>query len=236
MPLLSSKPLLLGQPMPNWDCETSSGPLNFHKYIDGSWAILFSHPDDFTPVCTTELGTVAQLMPEFQKRGVKVVALSCNSAESHKAWAKDVLAYAKLDASELPYPIIADSSRVIADRLAMIDHTQSSGMPMTCRAVFIIAPDKTLKLQIMYPASTGRSFGEILRVIDSLQRTATYKIATPVDWAPGDNVIVLNSVSDTDARDLFPNFVTEKLPSGKPYLRTTADPATPSVFKGWFGF
>ncbi|XP_023234601.1 peroxiredoxin-6-like [Centruroides sculpturatus] len=152
------------------------------RWID--WAILFSHPADFTPVCTTELGRVAKLVPEFNKRGVKLIALSCDNVDSHKGWIKDICSFSELNSEEFPYPIISDEGRDLAVQLGMIDPKEKDekGLPLTCRAVFIIGPDKKLKLSILYPATTGRNFDEILRVVDSLQLTANKQVATPVDW------------------------------------------------------
>jgi len=195
----------LGDVFPNFDAKTSGGDIKFHEWLGESWGILFSHPADFTPVCTTELSRVAELAPEFQKRGVKLIALSCDGVESHKAWGKDVMAYGNSEAS-LPFQIIADEDRKLAVQLGMIDPDEvtKEGLPLTARAVFIIGPDKKLKLSILYPATTGRNFHEILRVIDSLQLTATKKVATPVDWRSGDDCMVLPSLSKDAALELFP--------------------------------
>lgn len=220
-----SRGVLLGQEFPDFEAESSAGPMKWHEYIDGSWAILFSHPADFTPVCTTELGSVAKFLPDFEKRGVKVAALSCDSVDSHKAWIKDVESYTP-DAP-VAYPIIADPTRDLAVKLGMLDPVakDDKGIPLTCRAVFIIGPDKKLKLSILYPATTGRNFGEILRVIDSLQLTANYTVATPVDWKEGQDVVVAPSVSDDAAATKFPKgFKKVDLPSGKGYLRLTPQP------------
>lgn len=217
--------LLLGQDFPDFEAETSTGPIKWHEYIDGSWAILFSHPADFTPVCTTELGSVAKFLPEFEKRGVKVAALSCDSADSHKAWIKDVETFTP--EAPVTYPIVADPERTLAVKLGMLDPVakDNKGIPLTCRAVFVIGPDKKLKLQILYPATTGRNFHEILRVIDSLQLTANYSVATPVDWKEGEEVVVVPSLSDDAATEKFPKgFKKVELPSGKGYLRLTPQP------------
>ncbi|CAI5533290.1 unnamed protein product [Closterium sp. Naga37s-1] len=218
--------LKLGDRFPDFEADTSTaGRIKWHDYIDGSWAILFSHPADFTPVCTTELGSVAKFAEDFAKKGVKVAALSCDSADSHRAWISDIEAFTP--GIKVTYPIIADPSRDIAVKLGMLDAVakDAAGLPLTARAVFVVGPDKTLKLSILYPATTGRNFHEILRVIDSLQLTAKYSVATPVDWKHGDDVIVAPSVSNEAAKEKFPKgFKTVELPSGKSYLRTTPQP------------
>ncbi|KAK7095562.1 peroxiredoxin-6-like [Littorina saxatilis] len=215
----------LGDIFPDFEADSSIGKINFHKAIEGSWAVLFSHPADYTPVCTTELGRVIKLLPEFKKRDCKVFALSCDDANSHRGWAKDVLAYAG-ETGDFPYPIIADEKRNLAVQLGMVDPDEKdqAGLPLTCRAVFVIGPDKKLKLSILYPATTGRNFDEILRVIDSLQLTATKKVATPVDWKAGGECMVVPSVSEEDAKKLFPNMKVKEMPSGKAYLRFTPQP------------
>jgi len=217
--------LKLGDVVPNFDAETTEGKMNFHSWLGGSWAILFSHPADYTPVCTTELGRVQKLVGEFQKRGMKLAALSCDSVEHHKGWIEDIKAYNKLDS--FSYPIIADENRSIATTYGMMDPDEkdAKGMPLTCRAVFVIGPDKTLKLAILYPATTGRNFDEILRVIDSLQLTAQKKVATPADWQSGGSCMVVPTVKPEDVAGLFPKGVTvHDVPSGKQYLRTTPQP------------
>ncbi|XP_050399278.2 peroxiredoxin-6 [Patella vulgata] len=217
----------LGDVFPNFDADTTSGRINFHEWLGNDWAILFSHPADYTPVCTTELGRVVKLVPEFQKRNVKLIALSCDDVNSHNGWAKDVLRFAEDKSGTLPYPIIADTDRSLAVKLGMVDPDErdAAGMPLTCRAVFIIGPGKKLKLSLLYPATTGRNFDEILRVVDSLQLTATHKVATPVDWRPGQECMVVPSVSKEDAAKLFPKGVkTVEVPSGKSYLRFTPAP------------
>ncbi|XP_071509452.1 peroxiredoxin-6-like [Diadema antillarum] len=219
--------LNLGDVFPDSEVDTSVGKLKFHEYFNDSWGILFSHPADYTPVCTTELGRVAQLTGEFEKRNVKLLALSCDDAESHKGWIKDIQSYSGFT-SEWPYPIIADPKRELAVKLGMVDPDEKdkAGMPLTARAVFIIGPDKKLKLSILYPATTGRNFDEILRVIDSLQLTATKKVATPVDWKRGDRCMVVPSLSDDDANKLFSKgFEKVQVPSGKGYIRLTPDPS-----------
>lgn len=215
--------LNLGDEMPNFTAKSTHGQINFHQWLGGSWAILFSHPADFTPVCTTELGRVMQLNDEFVKRGVKVIALSCNTIDEHNGWSQDILAYIKAN-GELPYPILEDSDRTLATKLGMVDpEEKNEGMPITCRAVFVIGPDKRLKLSILYPATTGRNFNEILRVIDSLQLTARVKVATPVDWKPGDPCLIMPALSDDEAQSLFPNLEILPLPSRRNYLRITED-------------
>jgi len=217
--------LKLGDVVPNFVSDSTQGQIDFHSWLDGSWGILFSHPADYTPVCTTELGRVQTLHKEFSARGVKLVALSCDSTESHLGWIKDILAYNKLE--EFSYPIIADPNRDVATLYGMLDPDEkdSAGMALTCRAVFIIGPDKRLKLSILYPATTGRNFDEIIRVIDSLQLTATRKVATPVDWKQGGSCMVVPGVKQEDVGQLFPKGVqVHEVPSGKVYLRTTPQP------------
>ncbi|XP_068921663.1 peroxiredoxin-6 isoform X2 [Petaurus breviceps papuanus] len=177
--------LLLGDEAPNFEADTTIGRIRFHDFLGDSWGILFSHPRDFTPVCTTELGRAAKLAPEFAKRNVKMIALSIDSVQDHLSWSKDINAYNGEEATEkLPFPIIDDHKRDLAVKLGMLDPDErdGQGMPLTARVVFIFGPDKKLKLSILYPATTGRNFDEILRVIDSLQLTAYKKVATPVDW------------------------------------------------------
>ncbi|XP_073331796.1 peroxiredoxin-6 [Pagrus major] len=216
--------ILLGDEFPNFEADTTVGRIKFHDFLGGSWGILFSHPRDFTPVCTTELACAAKLTNEFKKRGVKMIALSIDSVEDHKAWSKDVMSVSSATESDLPFPIIADDKRELSVKLGMLDPDErdKDGLPLTARCVFVIGPDKKLKLSILYPATTGRNFDELLRVIDSLQLTAQKKVATPVDWKPGDKVMVIPSLSEAEAANLFPNGVTTKeVPSGKKYLRYT---------------
>jgi 1-Cys peroxiredoxin 6 len=216
----------LGDIFPDIKADTTEGQISFHTWAAGSWAILFSHPRDYTPVCTTELGRVIQLADEFKKRNCKLIALSCDSVEDHKNWSKDVAQYAD-HSGTFPYPIIADPKRVFAKELGMIDPDEKdeTGMPLTCRAVFIVGPDKKLKLSILYPATTGRNFNEILRVLDSLQLTATKKVATPVDWTPGGKCMVVPSLSTDEAKKIFQKGVeVMKMPSGKEYMRFTPNP------------
>ncbi|KAJ3594561.1 hypothetical protein NHX12_003868 [Muraenolepis orangiensis] len=221
--------LLLGDVFPNFQAETTKGSIQFHDFLGDSWGILFSHPRDYTPVCTTELGRAARLCAEFTKRGVKMVALSIDSVEDHHGWSKDILAYCSMQSSgsSLPFPLIADRKRELALALGMLDPDEKDkdGMPLTARCVFIIGPDKRLKLSLLYPASTGRNFDEILRVVDSLQLTATKRVATPADWQPGDSVMVPPSMSVAEAGALFPAGVfTKEVPSKKKYLRYTPQP------------
>lgn len=212
------KSLRLGSTAPDFEAQTSNGPISFHDYIGDSWAILFSHPDDFTPVCTTELGAFAKLEPEFTKRNVKLIGLSANGPESHKAWIKDI---DEVTGSKLTFPIIADPERKIANLYDMIDYQDATnvddkGVQFTIRSVFIIDPKKTIRLTLSYPASTGRNTAEILRVVDSLQTGDKYRVTTPINWVPGDDVIVHPSVSNEEAKTLFPRFRIIK-----PYLRLT---------------
>ncbi|XP_037078958.1 peroxiredoxin-6-like isoform X1 [Pollicipes pollicipes] len=219
--------VLLGDVFPNFEADSTEGPVKFHDWLGDSWGILFSHPADFTPVCTTELGAAAQLAPEFAKRGVRMMAVSCDGVNSHKDWIKDIEAYNSLGAGRFPYPIIADEERHLAVQLGMLDPNErtADGLCLTARAVFVVGPDKKLKLSILYPATTGRNFHEILRVIDSLQLTAQKKVATPVNWKAGDKCMVLPSISEDDAKKLFPAGVEViPVPSGKKYLRTTPQP------------
>jgi len=217
--------LKLGDIVPNFQADTSDGAMDFHNWLGNSWGILFSHPADYTPVCTTELGRVQALSQEFASRGVKLAALSCDSAESHRGWIKDILAYNNLD--EFSYPIIADPGRNIATLYGMMDPDEkdAQGLPLTCRAVFVIGPDRRLKLSLLYPATTGRNFDEIIRVVDSLQLTATRKVATPADWRNGGSCMVVPGVKKDEVSALFPKGIkVHKVPSGKEYLRTTPQP------------
>lgn len=222
-------PLNLGDEFPNFTAKATddeAGEKKFHDRIGNGWAILFSHPADYTPVCTTELARVVKLLDEFKKRNCKVFALSCDDVASHKGWAEDVMGFAEQAGKPLPYPIFADEKRELAKKLGMVDPDEkdAKGMPVTCRAVFVIGPDKKVKLSILYPATTGRNFDEILRVLDSLQLTATKKVATPVDWKMGDKCMVIPSVKEEEARSLFPDHQTIKVTSGKEYLRMTPQP------------
>ena len=207
--------LRLGDIAPNFTAETSLGKLDFYEYLGDSWGILFSHPADYTPVCTTELGKTASLKPEFDKRNVKVMALSVDNVSSHKGWITDINETQEV---EVNFPIIADQDKTISEAYGML-HPNASAT-LTVRSLFIIAPDKTVKLIISYPASTGRNFQEILRVIDSLQLTAKYSVATPADWQDGDDVVIANSIKNEDIPAKFPKGFTEI----KPYLRITPQP------------
>ncbi|CAH0578239.1 unnamed protein product [Chrysodeixis includens] len=220
--------LLLGDVFPNFTANTTSGQINLHDYLGASWGVLFSHPSDFTPVCTTELARVLALMPEFTKRNTKVIGLSCDSISSHVEWCKDIQSYAGCNEDEkFPYPIIEDKKREIASKLCMVDKDEldTVGMPLTARAVFIIDPTKKFRLSFLYPATTGRNFDEILRVLDSLQLTDKAKVATPVDWKVGEDCMVLPTVPEDLIPKVFPQGVTVvPLPSGKNYLRKTTCP------------
>ena len=207
--------LQLGDTAPDFTAESTAGPIKLHDYLGDSWGVLFSHPADFTPVCTTELGRVAALKGEFDKRDVKVLGLSVDGLSDHEKWSADI---AETQGSELNFPLIADPDRQVATAYGML-HPQASET-MTVRSVFVIGPDKAVKLTLTYPASTGRNFNEILRVIDSLQLTASHKVATPVDWEDGDDVIIVPALSDEEAKERFP----KGWRSPKPYLRITAQP------------
>ena len=205
----------LGDTAPDFTAETTEGTIELHKYLGDGWGILFSHPKDYTPVCTTELGRVANLKSEFDRRNVKVLALSVDPVDSHKGWVNDIN---ETQSCSVNYPIIADPDKKIAGMYDMIHPNALNNL--TVRSVFVIAPDKTVKLTITYPASTGRNFDEILRVIDSLQLTANYQVATPVDWKHGDDCVVVPAIKTED--------IPAKFPKGhkviKPYLRTTPQP------------
>lgn len=207
--------LQLGDAAPDFTADTTEGKIRFYEWLNGSWAVLFSHPKDFTPVCTTELGEVARLKPEFDKRHTKVIGLSVDPVSDHKAWAGDIK---ETQGYALNYPLIADPDRKIAEHYGMI-HPKANNT-LTVRSVFIIGPDKTIKLMITYPASTGRNFVEILRVIDALQLTAKHSVATPVNWHQGDDVIIVPSLSDEEAKKLFP----QGWKALKPYLRMVKQP------------
>jgi thioredoxin-dependent peroxiredoxin len=207
--------LRLGDISPNFTAETTEGQIDFHEWLGNSWGVLFSHPKDFTPVCTTELGEAARLKPEFDRRNVKVIGLSVDPADSHKRWAEDIR---ETQGSALNFPVIADPNHRVAELYDMI-HPEISDV-FTVRSVFIIGPDKKVKLMITYPASTGRNFDEILRVIDSLQLTANFSVATPVNWKDGDDVIIVPSLSDDAAKEKFPG----GWKTIKPYLRLVPQP------------
>merc|ERR1712241_1642485 len=223
--LIQKMAVKLGDIVPNFSAATTHGKIDFHTWVEGSWAILFSHPADYTPVCTTELGRAQAFSGEFAKRGVKMIALSCDSVEDHQGWISDIKAYNGL--TDFSSPIIADPSREVAKKYGMLDPVakDNAGIPLTCRAAFVIGPDKTLKLSLLYPATTGRNFDEIIRAVDSLQLTARRKMGTPVDWRQGGSVIVAPSVKPEDAPGLFPKGVKQhEVPSGKGYMRTTPMP------------
>lgn len=209
--------LRLGDTAPDFTADSSMGEINLYDYLGDSWGILFSHPADFTPVCTTELGTTAIFKDEFDKRDVKMLALSVDDAASHKEWIKDIN---EVSNTTVNFPIIADTDRKVSDLYDMI-HPKADDT-LTVRSVFIIAPDKTVKLMLTYPASTGRNFYELLRVVDSLQLTANHKVATPANWKNGEDVVVSPAISTKDAVDMFKKGVREV----KPYLRMTPDPTS----------
>jgi peroxiredoxin len=207
--------LRLGDTAPDFTAETSMGTVKFHEWMGDSWSILFSHPADYTPVCTTELGSVASYAEEFKKRNVKPIALSVDGLVSHKDWIKDIN---ETQNTTVNYPLIADEDHKVAELYDMIHPNADS--KATVRSVFVIAPDKTIKMMLTYPASTGRNFDELLRVIDSLQLTAYHKVATPANWKDGDDCVILPSVKDEEIKELFPKGHTEI----KPYLRMTPQP------------
>ena len=207
--------LQLGDVVPDFTAETTKGAISFHDWIEGSWAVLFSHPKNFTPVCTTELGDVARLKPEFDRRSVKVIGLSVDELAAHGDWENDI---EETQGQRVNFPLIADSDRKVASLYGMI-HPNASDT-MTVRSVFVIGPDKKVKLMIAYPMTTGRNFDEVLRVLDSLQLTAKHKVATPVNWQQGQDVIIAGSVNNDQAKDLFPGGW--KAP--KPYLRIVPQP------------
>ena len=217
-------PLRIGDEAPDFTADTTEGSISFHQWIGDSWAVLFSHPKDFTPVCTTELGYMAGLKPEFEKRNCKVIGLSIDSVEDHKNWAIDV---EETQGNAVNYPMIGDTDMKVAKLYDMI-HPNASGPAkdrtaadnQTIRSVFIIGPDKYIKLMITYPMTTGRNFDEVLRVLDSMQLTAKHKVATPVNWKKGNKVIIVPSVTDEEAKQTYPNGWETK----KPYLRLVDQP------------
>jgi 1-Cys peroxiredoxin 6 len=220
----------LGAKMPNFQCVTTKGDFSFHEFCESDparpWTILFTHPKDFTPVCTTELGQCHVLAPEFAQMGVKLIGVSCDSVDDHKAWSKDVLAKAQQAGDELSFPIVADEKRAIVTELGMLDPLEqdAAGVPLPARALIIVGPDKLVKLSILYPATTGRNFEEVKRVVRSLHLTASLKLATPVNWKEGERLIVAPSCTTEEAKEKFQNFQIEDLPSQKPYLRSVDCP------------
>jgi alkyl hydroperoxide reductase subunit AhpC len=216
--------LRIGDEAPNFTAQTTEGPIDFHQWIGDQWAIMFSHPKDFTPVCTTELGAMAKLKPEFDKRRAKIIGLSADPVDDHKRWAKDI---EETQGSAVNYPIIADPELKVAKLYDMLPadasgdpKTRSAANNQTVRTVFLIGPDKKIKMMLYYPMSTGRNFAEILRALDSLQLTAKHKVSTPADWKPGNDVIISGSVSDEEAKKKFPGGW--KAP--KPYMRIVPQP------------
>ena len=207
--------LRLGDEAPNFNAVTTEGTIDFHQWLGSGWGVLFSHPADYTPVCTTELGTAAKLKPEFEKRNVKVVAISVDGIESHHGWIKDIN---ETQCTVMNFPIIADPDRKVSALYDMIH--PNADTTATVRSVFVIGPDKKVKLMITYPASTGRNFNELLRVIDSLQLTAKHKVATPANWVDGEDCIITPAVKDAEAVTLFP----KGFRTVKPYLRFTPQP------------
>jgi alkyl hydroperoxide reductase subunit AhpC len=215
--------LKIGDTAPDFKAQTTEGPIHFHDWIGDSWAVLFSHPKDFTPICTTELGYMAKIKPEFDRRNVKVIGLSVDSADDHERWASDI---AETQGHAPNYPIIGDADFSVSKAYGMLG-ADISGDPrertpadnQTVRNVFVIGPDKKVKLILVYPMTTGRNFDEVLRVIDSLQLTAKHKVATPVNWKQGDDVIIAGSVSDADAKEIFGEWE-----APKPYIRIVPQP------------
>ena len=208
-------PIQLGDEAPDFSAETTEGTIHFHEWLGDSWGVLFSHPKDFTPVCTTELGAVARLKPEFDKRNTKVIGVSVDPLESHKGWIPDIN---DTQNTTVNFPLIADPDRTVAGLYGMI-HPNASDT-VTVRSVFVIGPDKKVKLSITYPQSTGRNFQEILRVLDSLQLTAGYQVSTPADWKDGDDVLIAPAIPDDQAKEKFP----KGFRTVRPYLRLTPQP------------
>lgn len=216
--------LSINQTAPDFTAETTEGPIHFHDWIDGHWAVLFSHPKDFTPVCTTELGAVARLKPEFDRRGVKVIGLSVDPVDNHARWAEDI---ARTQGHAPNFPMIGDTDLAVAKLYGMLpaetegtSEGRTAATNATVRNVFVIGPDKAIKLILVYPMSTGRNFDEILRVIDSMQLTAKHKVATPADWKQGGDVIIVPAVDDETAKGLFP----DGWDAQTPYLRVVKQP------------
>jgi alkyl hydroperoxide reductase subunit AhpC len=217
--------LSIGSEAPDFTAETTEGTINFHDWIGDSWAVLFSHPRDFTPVCTTELGYMAKIKPDFESRNVKIIGLSVDKLDNHEAWASDI---EETQGTAPNYPIISDSDFNVSKLYGMlpadVEGDPTSRTPaqnQTVRNVFVIGPDKTIKLILVYPMTTGRNFDEVLRVIDSLQLTANHKVATPAQWQPGDDVIIAGSVSDEAAKEIYP----EGWDSPRPYIRIVPQPS-----------
>jgi thioredoxin-dependent peroxiredoxin len=216
--------LSLGDTAPDFEAETTEGRISFHDWIGDSWAVLFSHPRDFTPVCTTELGYMASIKPEFDRRGVKIIGLSVDPLDNHEKWAQDI---AETQGTAPNYPLIGDSDFKVSKAFGMLpedvegDPTgRTPAQNQTVRNVFVIGPDKKIKLILIYPMTTGRNFDEVLRVVDSLKLTAEHKVATPAQWNPGDNVIIAGSVSDDEARETYP----EGWEAPRPWMRIVPDP------------
>ena len=216
--------LQIGDTAPDFEADTTQGKIKFHEWLGDSWAVLFSHPKDFTPVCTTELGYMAKLKPEFDRRGVKIIGLSVDATGDHEAWAQDI---EETQGARPNYPIIGDADFNVSKLYGMLPASTSGDAKkrtpadnQTVRNVFVIGPDKKVKLILVYPMTTGRNFDEVLRVIDSLQLTAGHRVATPVNWKQGEDVIITSAVSDDEAKEKFPDYKTIK-----PYLRTTKQPA-----------
>jgi thioredoxin-dependent peroxiredoxin len=215
--------LSIGSPAPDFEAETTQGKIHFHDWMGDSWAVLFSHPKDFTPVCTTELGYMARIEPEFERRNVKVIGLSVDPIDKHEKWADDI---EETQGARPTYPIIGDADFNVSKLYEMLP-ASTSGDPaqrtpadnQTVRNVFVVGPDKKVKLILVYPMTTGRNFDEVLRVIDSLQLTAKHRVATPVNWKQGEDVIIAGSVSDDEAEQIFPGYKTPK-----PYIRITPQP------------
>jgi len=217
--------LTIGDTAPDFEAQTTEGPIRFHEWIGDSWAVLFSHPKDFTPVCTTELGYMAQIKPEFDKRGVKIIGLSVDPTDKHEQWVSDI---EETQGARPNYPIIGDSDFNVSKLYGMLGADVSgdpadrtAALNQTVRNVFVVGPDKKIKLVLVYPMTTGRNFDEVLRVIDSLQLTANHKVATPAQWRQGDDVIIAGSVSDDEAKELFP----DGWEAPRPWLRVVKQPA-----------
>jgi alkyl hydroperoxide reductase subunit AhpC len=216
--------LTIGDTAPDFEAQTTEGPIHFHDWIGDSWAVLFSHPKDFTPVCTTELGYMASIKPEFDRRNVKIIGLSIDAAEDHEAWARDI---EETQGTAPNYPLIGDPHLTVAKLYEMLPaglEAEAKGRTpadnQTVRNVFVIGPDKKIKLVLVYPMTTGRNFDEVLRVIDSLQLTAEHKVSTPAQWTPGEDVIIAGSVSNDEAKELFGEWE-----EPKPYIRIVPDPS-----------